>query len=156
MGSWKLWSILFLVLLSACAAPVRQASVRALIEVEHSRQVKPVAITKVVAKIKCGAVIGEIQGGLVWMSQPETLKWKSGGKVSFTTEELVDIFHDELESAGWSVVGSTDDLFSGYGYRAEVLIGAARRQSLSDRRCLTLRGYSAHRACHLSCLSLVV
>ena len=31
-----------------------------------------------------------------------------------------------------------------------------RRQNLSDRRCSKLRGYSAHRVCHLSCLSLVV
>ena len=141
MGSWKLWSILFLVLLCACAAPVRQARVHVPIQVEDSRQVKPVAITKVVAKIKRGDVIGELQGGLACMDQPGKLKWKSGGQVSFTTEELVDIFRDELESAGWPVVGSTDDLFSGYDYSGAEILIAAKIQEIQVNICFPMSGF---------------
>ena len=50
-------------------------------------------------------------------------------------------------SSSWSK-GIRSKLFSS--------IIRVRRQNLSDRRCSKLRGYSAHRVCHLSCLSLVV
>lgn len=85
---------------------------------------KPVAITKVVAKIRRGTVVGQAQVGLLCVSQGQ-IHWNSGGTINLSSEELVDVFSEELELNGWPVAGSTDDLFSGYDVSgAELLIGA--------------------------------
>ena len=59
------------------------------------------------------------------MGRRGEIQWSSGSSYSLNSDELLDIFREELEANDWPVVGSTDDLFSGYDISgAEVLIGA--------------------------------
>ena len=76
--------------------------------------------------MKRGTKIGKIQRGLLCADViGGDIKWRASGKVNWSNEELTDVFREELESNGWPVVGSTDDLFAGWDVSgAEILIGA--------------------------------
>jgi S1-C subfamily serine protease len=128
--------------LMACATPVKQAEIKEAIEVYDASKMYPLAITKVVAKMKRGEVIGQLQGGWTCVDQPGQLTWGNSGKVNFTTEELVDIFREELESAGWLVVGSTEDLFEGYDYSGAELLLAAKIQDMETNICFPNSGFN--------------
>ena len=123
------------ILFVACvpAITVQQYEVEQAITVTDPTKIKPIAITKVAAKIKRGTVIGSVKGG--WLCIPQMngdIKWKSGKTIYMDSEELVDIFREELELHGWPVVGSTEDLFSGYDVSgAEVLVAA----KINDIEC---------------------
>ncbi|MBR9890003.1 MAG: trypsin-like serine protease [Oceanospirillales bacterium] len=134
-------SILMAALLAGCnSVPVRQVVHQQAIEITDSESVKPIAITKVVGKIKRGTDVGDIQAGLACIRSGD-VNWRSGSKVNLSSEELVDVFREELESSGWPVVGSTEDLFNGYDVSgAEVLI-AAKVKDLHANICYPMAGF---------------
>ena len=72
----------------------------------------------------------------------EDVKWRSGNKVVLDSEELIDVFREELEAHGWPVVGSTENLIEGYDVSgAEVLIGA-RVTNLEISLCAPLSSFN--------------
>ena len=120
---------------------VQQEEVKQAIEIVEPSKVKPVAITKIAAKIRRGTVVGELGVG-AFCAKAEDVKWRSGSKVVLDSEELIDVFREELETHGWPVVGSTENLFEGYDVSgAEVLI-AARVTDLELSLCAPYSGFN--------------
>lgn len=113
-----------LALTTGCATVIEHVEIKQAIEITDQSLIKPIAITKVAATIRRGTVVGVISEG--WLcTGGDDIKWRSGDKVYLSSEDLVDVFRDELEANGWPVVGSTEDLFEGYDVSgAEVLIAA--------------------------------
>ena len=135
----KFCGSLALLSVSACATAIEQVEVKQAIEVTDQTIVKPVAITKVVAKMRRGTEIGTAQGGVFCTTQGK-IRWQSGGTVNFSSEELVDVFRDELEINGWPVSGSTDDLFAGYDLSGAELLIAAKISDINANVCMPMVG----------------
>ncbi len=140
MNHWKLLILIVASFLMSCATTVQQVDVKQAIEVTDKSKVKPIAITKVAAKMRRGTVLGKIGQGLFCIPYQD-LKWRSGSTVSLSSEDLVDVFREELEANGWPVVGSTDDLFSGYDISGAEVLVAARIIDLKSELCMPLVGY---------------
>jgi serine protease Do len=140
MNIFRIVMLLLLLLLMSCVASVKQVQVEQAIEVTDRSKVKPIAITKVAAKMRRGTVLGKISGGIFCIPQQD-LKWRSGNTVSLSSEDLVDVFREELEANGWPVVGSTDDLFSGYDISGAEVLVAAKIINLKSELCIPLIGY---------------
>ena len=137
----KLLLVICTLALSACVSvPIEQVEVKTPIKIADKARIKPVAITKVVAKIRRGTEIGTVQVGLFCIDQSK-VHWKSGGKVNLSSEELVDIFREELEQNGWPVVGSTEDLFTGYDVSEAELLIAAKISSVETNLCYQNAGF---------------
>ena len=98
MNHWKILILIILSFLWACATTVQQVEIKQAIEVADKSKVKPIAITKVAAKMRRGTVIGKIGKGL-FCTPYQDLKWRSGSTVSLSSEDLVDVFRQELELA---------------------------------------------------------
>ncbi|MDH3692715.1 MAG: serine protease [Gammaproteobacteria bacterium] len=126
--------------LVACSTTVQQAEVRDAIEITDSSRVKPIAITKVAAKIRRGTVVGNLGVGAFCLGSDE-VKWRSGNKVYLSNEDLVDVFREELESNGWPVVGSTEDLFEGYDISGAEVLVAARVTDIESKFCAPMAGF---------------
>lgn len=143
MRSVKLTLTLSLVaILSACVAtPVKQVEQQTPRQITNKSKVKPIAITKVVGKIKRGTEIGSYGAGWACVTRGK-INWKSGGKVNLNSEELTDVFREELELAGWPVVGSTDDLFNGYDISGAEVLVAAKVKDLSANICAPNAGFN--------------
>jgi S1-C subfamily serine protease len=102
--------------------------------------VKPIAITKVAATIRRGTEVGEL--GIGWLCvRNDEIKWRSGNKVFLSSEDLVDVFRQELEVNGWPVVGSTEDLFEGYDVSGAEVLVAARVTDLEAQLCAPNGGF---------------
>lgn len=140
MNFLRLFILLSLFLLVSCATTVKQVEVKQAIEVTDKSKVKPIAIKKVAAKMRRGTVLGKISGGLFCIPNQD-LKWRSGSTVSLSSEDLVDVFREELEANGWPVVGSTDDLFSGYDISGAEVLVAARIIDLKCELCIPMIGF---------------
>lgn len=137
----KLISLLFIFsLITSCATQVQQSEVKQAIEITNPAKVKPIAITKVAAKIRRGTVVGKLSGGLLCVGATD-VKWRSGNKVFLSSEDLVDVFRDELEANGWPVVGSTEDLFTGYDVSGAEVLVAARVMDIESEFCAPMSGY---------------
>ena len=94
----KILTLILILCLFSCAQRVTQVEFKRAIQVTDKSKIKPIAITKVVAKMRRGTVLGSISGGIACIPQPfSQIKWKSGGKISIDSEELVDVFREELE-----------------------------------------------------------
>lgn len=130
-----------ILLIAGCVAtPVKQVEVKNAKVITNKSEVKPIAITKVVGKLRRGTEIGVYAAG--WACVPhQKINWKSGGKVNLNSEELTDVFRDELEIAGWPVVGSTDDLFSGYDISGAEILVAAKIEDMSANICAPNAGF---------------
>ena len=116
------------IILTGCATPVKKVELQLAKQISDKSQIKPIAITKVVGKLRRGTEIGSYGMGAACITYSK-INWKSGGKVNLNSEELTDVFREELEMAGWPVVGSTDDLFNGYDVSgAEVLVAAKNKE----------------------------
>ncbi len=137
-ATWLL--IICTLALTACGTvPIEQVEEKTPIIVDKA-SIKPVAITKVVAKIRRGTEIGIVQAGLFCINQSK-VHWKTGGKVNLSSEELVDIFREELEQNGWPVVGSTEDLFTGYDVSEAELLIAAKISAVETNLCYLNAGF---------------
>ncbi len=130
---------------AACAASVTQVEVKAPIIISDPVKIKPVAITKVIAKIPRGEDVGVYQIGGFCIDNTRIL-WRTGSKVNLSSEELVDVFREELEVNGWPVVGSTDDLFSGYDVSGAELLIAAKVIELEAAICQPHVGFGNFRS----------
>ena len=129
----------FLFLLS-CQSTIDQTEVKEAIVVSDSNKLKPVAITKVVGKIPRGTVIGSTGFGMFCGDQTP-IKWRQSGRVNLSTEDLHDTFRDVLESKGWPVIGSTENLFDGYDVSGADLLIAAKIVDLKMNLCYPLTGW---------------
>jgi len=118
--------ILFIsILVVSCSTTVQQVEVKEAIKITNKASIKPVAISKVAYKIKRGTPLGTVGSGAFCIPSMYQVKWKGSGQYSITDADLVDVFGEVLEENNWPVVGTTDDLFSGYDTsKAELLIGA--------------------------------
>jgi len=130
----------FLTALSGCATNVGQVEVKRAIEITDRSKIKPIAITKVAAKMRRGQVLGSFRAGAFCISNGD-LKWKSGNKVYLSNEDLVDVFKDELERNGWPVVGTTEDLFSGYDVSGAEVLVAAKISDIKTDMCAPMAGF---------------
>jgi len=129
-------------LLGCTAPPVKKVNISTPISLSSKSETRSVAIKKVVAKIPRGKMIGQVTGGALCVVQPGgEITWGSSNRVNFTTEELIDIFVEELESAGWPVVGTTEDLFSGYDLSAAEILLAAQISDANTNICYPLSGF---------------
>ncbi len=136
----KIFAIMFLgAALVGCSTTVEQAEVRQAIEIFDSSKIKPIAITKVAAKIRRGTVVGTLGVGAFCMGSDE-VKWRSGNKVYLSSEDLIDVFREELEANGWPVAGSTDDLFEGYDISGAEVLVAARVTDIESKFCAPMSG----------------
>jgi S1-C subfamily serine protease len=129
-----------MLMLAACGTQVSQVEIKSPIAITDPVKVKPVAITKVVAKIRRGEDVGEYQVGALCLPNSK-ISWKSGSKVNLSSEELVDVFREELELNGWPVVGSTEDLFSGYDVSGAELLIAAKITDIETAICFPYSGF---------------
>ena len=121
--------------LSSCSAKkIELVEAKTPIQVSDKAKIKPVAITKVVGKMRRGTVVGSLQAGWLCIERSKVY-WKTGGKINLSSEELVDVFREELEQNGWPVVGSTEDLFTGYDVSEAELLIAAKISSLETNVC---------------------
>ena len=132
--------LVFLAALSGCATTVDQVEVKQAIEITDRSKIKPIAITKVAAKMRRGQVLGSYRIGAFCIPSGD-LKWKSGNKVYLSNEDLVDVFKDELEQNGWPVVGTTEDLFSGYDISGAEVLVAAKISDIKTDMCAPLAGF---------------
>lgn len=140
MNKWNIAGIVAVLLLSGCAEIVTQVQVKKAITLKDRSEVKPLAITKVAAKMSRGTVLGKMAVGGFCIGHSD-IKWKSGSKVNLSDEALVDIFREELEANGWPVVGSTDDLFSGYDVSGAEVLVAAKITDINTNMCAPWSGY---------------
>ena len=128
------------VILSGCGSTsVQQVTVKEAITITDPSEVKPIAITKVAAKMRRGSVVGELRQGWACIKHSD-IKWRTG-TVNLSSEELVDVFRDELDANGWPVVGSTDDLFAGYDVSGAEVLVAARLNDLETQLCAPNAGF---------------
>lgn len=127
-------------LITGCTTTVHQVEVKTAIQITDQDSIKPIAITKVVAKIRRGTPVGKLSIGGFCIPL-EDIKWRAGNKVNLSSDDLVDVFKEELEINGWPVVGSTENLFEGYDVSgAEVLI-AAKIANIETSMCAPLSGF---------------
>ena len=119
---------------------VTQVQVKEAITLQDKSKVKPLAITKVAAKMRRGTVLGKMSIGGFCIGNSD-IKWRSGNKVHLSSEELVDVFREELEANGWPVMGSTEDLFSGYDVSGAEILIAAKITDINTNMCAPWAGY---------------
>ena len=140
MNSKIMGTIVCSAVMLGCATAVEQVEVKDAIEITDKSKVKPIAITKVAATIRRGTVVGELSGGWGCIKNDD-IKWRSGNKVHLSSEDLVDVFREELEANGWPVVGSTEDLFEGYDVSGAEVLVAARLTELESQLCAPNSGF---------------
>ena len=132
--------LLSMLLLAACGTPAKQVEVKQAMEITDQDNVKRIAITKIVGKMRRGTIIGKQEIGAFCVPSGNIL-WRSSGKVNLSTEELVDVFREELEKNGWPVAGSTDNLFEGYDISGAELLIAGRITNIEAHICHPLIGF---------------
>jgi len=126
---------------AGCASTtVSQVEAEQAIQITDPDKVKPIAITKVAAKIRRGTDIGDLQAGWLCIKNDD-IKWRSGNKVQMSNEDLVDVFREELEANGWPVVGSTENLFDGYDVSGAEVLVAARISDIEANMCALNAGF---------------
>lgn len=113
---------------------VRQARILDAYELPSSASVKPIALTKIASKMRRGTNIGVLYVG-AHCNIPVPLKWRSSRTVSYDINDLEQVFHEELESKGYEIVGSEDNLFEGRDYSAAELMIAAKIDNLKFDGC---------------------
>ena len=64
-----IFTCLLIICLYSCSTSVAQVEVKKAIQVIDKSKIKPIAISKVVAKMRRGTVIGNVSGGLLCIPQ---------------------------------------------------------------------------------------
>jgi hypothetical protein len=126
MNSWlfasSFLSILASSILSGCTVtPVKNAEVRAPLEIPSGTQTKSIEFRKVLTKIPLGEQIGKIHYG--WGCFPgANIGWR-GGRLNITDEELTETFRNELQGRNYQIVGDPYALFGDpSAWQAEILV----------------------------------
>lgn len=125
---------LIVIFLSSCATPaVQYAEVGKVIEIERDVDSIPLALSKIVVKLRRLELLGRVQGGWLCVDQGP-LEWQ-GGRINIATEEITEIFRDEMVKGGYPIVGDPNALFEDPEMsKAELLVGGSIK-SLEANYC---------------------
>ncbi len=105
----------------------------------RSEDSKPIQFKRIVVKLNRGARIGTLNGGVLCVPY-SALTWR-GGRLSIASEELDDVFREELEKHNFKVVGDPDALFDDpSAWRAEILVAGLVRD-LKVNVCYPYSGF---------------
>jgi len=91
-----------------------------------------------VARLDHGQVWGNFQGGILCLPAG-ALTWRSG-RLDVKTEDLDDVFREEMHKAGFVVEGNPDNLFEQPRQNAEYAV-AGSIKNIRARICAPLSGY---------------
>ena len=113
------------IFISSCATPaVQYAEVGKVLEIERDVDSIPLALSKVIIKLRRLELLGRIQGGWLCVDNGP-LEWQ-GGRLNVTTEEITETFRDEMVKAGYPIVGDPNALFEDPEMsKAELLVGGS-------------------------------
>lgn len=125
---------LFVFVLVGCqTAPVREVQIRDTREIQMGQKAESVQLVKLAIELKRGKVIGDFSTGLLCVKHGD-LTWE-GSRVSLSSDDFIDrvdlssddftdVFRDELENAGFEVVGDPNAPFGDASdNKAQYLIG---------------------------------
>ena len=126
--------VLFMIFLMGCASPPSSSHVNRFVvkfadkkpntPLPESKDSKTILFKKLVVKMTRGTKVGEIQRGPN-CSYFRSLNW-TGNKNSFHTDEIAEIFQEELSNNNFNVVGNTDSLFDNPDdWKAEIIAAGA-------------------------------
>lgn len=132
------------ILLASCASQeVRVAQVRTPRALQLGDASKPIQFRKVVARLRRGEPIGQVQVG-IFCIPGETLEWR-GGRANISDDEFTEIFKEELEKANYKVVGDPNALFEDpSAWKAELLV-AGLINKIEANICFPLAGFQNFR-----------
>ena len=110
-------------LLAGCqTTPVKPVALKQAINIPIGTDAKPIQLRKVIVKIKRGEKIGTWSRGVLCIKDSD-IKWK-GGKLDVTSDDLTEVFREELEQAGYPVLGDPDALFEDPAdWKTELFVG---------------------------------
>jgi S1-C subfamily serine protease len=113
------------IFISSCATPaVQYAEVGKVLEIERDVDSIPLALSKVIIKLRRLELLGRVQGGWLCVDNGP-LEWQ-GGRLNVTTEEITETFRDEMVKAGYPIVGDPNALFEDPEMsKAELLVGGS-------------------------------
>lgn len=116
---------IFTILITSCATPsVQYAEVGEVLEIKQDVDSIPLALSKVVVKLRRLELLGRVSGGWLCVDQGP-LEWQ-GGRLNITTEEITEIFRDEMVKGGYPIVGDPNALFEDPDLsKAELLVGGS-------------------------------
>jgi S1-C subfamily serine protease len=125
---------------SSCSTPsVQYAEIGEVLEIKQDVDSIPLALSKVVVKLRRLELLGRVSGGWLCIDQGP-LEWQ-GGKLNITTEEITEIFRDEMVKGGYPIVGDPNALFEDPDMsKAELLVGGSIT-SLEANFCYPNIGY---------------
>ncbi|MDC3248124.1 serine protease [Gammaproteobacteria bacterium] len=129
-----------LIFASSCSTPsVQYAEIGEVLEIKQDVDSIPLALSKVVVKLRRLELLGRVSGGWLCIDQGP-LEWQ-GGKLNITTEEITEIFRDEMVKGGYPIVGDPNALFEDPDMsKAELLVGGSIT-SLEANFCYPNIGY---------------
>ena len=113
------------IFISSCTTPaVQYAEVGKVLEIERDVDSIPLALSKVIIKLRRLELLGRVQGGWLCVDNGP-LEWQ-GGRLNVTTEEITETFRDEMVKAGYPIVGDPNALFEDPEMsKAELLVGGS-------------------------------
>ena len=122
MTRYILMPFVILVLAGCQTAAVKPTAVKDAINIPVGSDAKPIQLRKVIVKLNRGEKIGTYGSGLLCLKDSD-LKWK-GGQINVTGDDFTDVFREELEKAGYPVVGDPNALFEDpTDWRTELFVG---------------------------------
>lgn len=123
---------------SAVIKDVKDKKMSAL-EMNAAFESKPIQLAKVVVKLKRGQHIGAVEAGLACLAHGD-LNWK-GGRVNVDSDELTEVFKEELEKYNFKAVGDTNALFEDPAtWKSEILV-AGLIKDLKANICFPWAGF---------------
>ena len=103
------------------------------------KKLKPVQLKKIIIKLPRGKKVGMYSAGLACVEQG-ALKWK-GSKLNISSDDLTEIFYEEFEKAGYTVLGNPNSLFEDpSAWKSEFLIGGIVK-GLEANICYPMIGF---------------
>lgn len=134
----KFFSILLIV--SSCATTqVQYAEVGEVLEIEQDVDSIPLALSKIIVKLRRMEELGRLQAGWLCVDNGP-LEWQ-GGRLNITTEEITEVFRDEMLKAGYPIVGDPNALFDDpERNKAELLVGGSITK-IEQNLCFPNIGY---------------
>jgi len=127
--------------LVACGTPAQISHVvpKTQIDIPIGQETRPVQFRKVVVKLRRGQHVGQLEGGLACIGAGD-LTWR-GGRIDISSDELNEVFGEELVNANYTVVGDPNALFEdASAWKAEYLV-AGLVTGLKANLCFPWSGY---------------